>query len=119
MDHGDTLTPALSRRTGRGRKSLAGSATQGRGEDALSLDDFLLERYAAWTMRGGVARRFRIWHEPWAAERVDVSLTDRTLLNAAAPWMRGIEPVLAHHSPGLRDVWIGRPEVRRLRAGER
>jgi hypothetical protein len=76
----------------------------------MSVDDFLLERYAAWTMRDGVARRFRIWHEPWQRQRVNVLLPDRRLLDAAAPWMTGIEPRLAHHSPGVRDVWIGPPE---------
>jgi uncharacterized protein YqjF (DUF2071 family) len=81
-----------------------------REEGERHLDDFLVERYAAWTARRGVARRFRIWHEPWPASRCGVVLADRSLLDHAAPWLRGVEPVLAHRSCGVHDVWIGRPE---------
>jgi uncharacterized protein YqjF (DUF2071 family) len=80
------------------------------GDPAVALDAFLIERYAAWTMRQGVARRFRIWHEPWRACRCGVQVLRRSLLDHAAPWLRGAEPVLAHCSSGVLDVWIGRPQ---------
>ena len=81
------------------------------GKDrADALDAFLVERYAAWTMRRGIARRFRIWHERWPARRCEIRLPHRSLLDHAAPWLDGADPVLAHCSPGVRDVWIGAPQ---------
>jgi uncharacterized protein YqjF (DUF2071 family) len=72
------------------------------GEDA-----FLLERYAAFTERGGVLRRFRIRHEPWQRVEADVRIEACDLLSA------GVEktPCGAQYSAGLRDVQIGRPEL--------
>lgn len=80
------------------------------GTPRRACDGFLLERYAAWTMRDGVARRFRIWHAPWEARRTDVTLPRRSLLDRAAPWLAGAVPALAHRSPGVGDVRIGFPE---------
>jgi uncharacterized protein YqjF (DUF2071 family)/predicted DCC family thiol-disulfide oxidoreductase YuxK len=76
---------------------------------AGSLAEFLLERYVAFTQRGGVQRYFRIWHEPWRQGPVNVEILDDGLLRAAAPWLQRARYVGAHLSAGARDVWIGKP----------
>jgi uncharacterized protein YqjF (DUF2071 family) len=73
------------------------------------LEHFLLERYTAYTRRGGDALRFRVWHEPWRVSRARVALRDTSLLAAAFPWLDRASPPLAHYSPGIHDVWIGPP----------
>jgi uncharacterized protein YqjF (DUF2071 family) len=76
-----------------------------------SLDEFLLERYTAFTFGGPreKALLFRVWHEPWmqrpATIRIDqcslLGLTDASLVHAR---LAG-----GHLSAGVTDVWIGRP----------
>jgi uncharacterized protein len=73
------------------------------------LERFLLERYTAYTRRGGTPLRFRVWHKPWRRVRARVSLRETTLLRAAFPWLADARPLLAHYSPGVHDVWIGPP----------
>ena len=75
------------------------------------LERFLLERYTAFTFAAGTERRFRVWHEPWQCTPVEVSLPDTTLLRHAFPWFTGAALISAHHSPGVRDVWIGPPRT--------
>jgi len=77
--------------------------------DEPSLDAFLVERYTCFTMRRGVARRFRIWHEPWPITPIDIDLSDRSLLHCTGDWSRTARVVSGHFSPGVTDVWIGRP----------
>ncbi|MEX2216466.1 MAG: DUF2071 domain-containing protein [Phycisphaeraceae bacterium] len=77
------------------------------GEDSLA--EFLLERYAAFTERGGVRRRFRIWHEPWPMTPVNVTVDDDSLLAQTGPWLDAAQLVGAHYSPGVSDVWFGKP----------
>ena len=72
-----------------------------KGSDA----EFLLERYAAFTLRGGILRRFRIAHRPWRQARATVSIGRTDLLGLALP-----PPCTAHYSPGVLDVGIGAPE---------
>jgi uncharacterized protein YqjF (DUF2071 family) len=83
--------------------------TRERGGSDRALDDFLLERYTAFTHRNGVTRRFDVDHVPWTHERVDVDLLDSSLLDQTGDWHRDAELVLAHHSPGVRDVAISGP----------
>jgi len=83
-----------------------GDATD--GCDAGSLDEFLLERYTAFTARNGVTRRFRIRHEPWPHARAECSVLDNSLL-AASSWMRRARMIGSHYSPGVRNVEIGGP----------
>ena len=75
-----------------------------------SVDEFLLERYAAFTQRKGVRRRFRIRHQPWPQVCAKVGVTDDSLLRATFPWWLQTRQVGANFSPGVREVWIGRPE---------
>ena len=39
-----------------------------------SLDEFLLERYTAFTQFGKCRRFFRIWHEPWRQVPAEIQI---------------------------------------------
>ncbi len=84
-----------------------------------SLDEFLMERYAAFTKFGPMHRFFRIWHPPWPQARIDVDIEDDSLLRRSGAWFRGARLACAHHSPGFREVWIGRPRWTRPPLRER
>ncbi len=77
--------------------------------DEPSLTSFLLERYTCFTERRGVRRRFRVWHEPWPQVPIDATLHDRSLCDLTGDWALDAHVVSAHYSPGVEDVWIGRP----------
>lgn len=74
-----------------------------------SLDEFLLERYTAFTARRGRRGFFRVWHPTWQARRVELRVEDRSLLVNAWPWFQSAELVMAHHSRGFDEVWMGWP----------
>ena len=74
-----------------------------------SLDEFLLERYTAFTARRGWRGCFRVWHPPWPARRVAAEVGERSLLVGVWPWFQAVELVAAHHSPGFDEVWMGWP----------
>jgi hypothetical protein len=80
---------------------------RGRAEisPAASEAEFLLERYAAFTLRRGVLRKFQIAHEPWRQTTADVTIGRGDLLGLSLP-----PPCAAHYSPGVHDVGIGRPQ---------
>lgn len=82
--------------------------------EAESLTEWLMERYTAFTERKGLRRFFRVWHPPWPAATAVVRIRDDSLLREHWPWFRHATLVGADFSPGLRDVWMGRP--RRLTA---
>src|SRR5437016_5668457 len=56
--------------------------------EADALDQFLLERYTAFTHRDGVTRRFDVDHARWPQERVQAELSDVSLLRATGDWHR-------------------------------
>jgi uncharacterized protein YqjF (DUF2071 family) len=74
-----------------------------------SLDEFLLERYTAFTSHGAKRRFFRIWHPPWRQQRIEVSVTDSRLVTAKWQWFTQARLVSGNYSPGTRNVWMGRP----------
>jgi uncharacterized protein len=76
---------------------------------ANSLDEFLLERYTAFTAHKTKRRFFRIWHHPWAQQEVQVSVSDTRLIEKFWPWFKEATLVGANFSPGAHDVWMGRP----------
>lgn len=76
---------------------------------AGSLEEFLLERYTAFTAHGNARRFFRIWHPPWAQQRMRVSELEMGLIEKVWPWFREARLAGANYSPGARDVWMGRP----------
>lgn len=77
--------------------------------ESRSLDEFLLERYTAFTDRGLRKGFFRIWHEPWKQMPVTVEIQSDSLPASTGAWFKHATLVGAHGSPGLNDVWIGRP----------
>lgn len=77
--------------------------------EAGSLDEFLLERYAAFTKRGFTTRRFRVWHKPWPAVPIHASIEDASLLRLTGSWFDHAHFIGGHYSKGLADVWMSRP----------
>jgi len=74
-----------------------------------SLDEFLLERYTAFTSHKTTRRFFRIWHEPWKQQSIHISVNDTRLLETVWPWFADAKLIGANYSPGAHDVWMGRP----------
>ena len=72
-----------------------------------TLDHFLMERYTAFTER----RLFHVWHAPWKRAEAVVDVRDDALIHATGPWFARAERAGAHWSPGIEDVWMGRPEA--------
>ncbi len=72
-------------------------------------EDFLLERYTAYTCRDGVRRGFQVAHEPWRFHAVDWVRTDTSLLERAFPWFATARYDSAHRTPGVGDVRMSRP----------
>jgi uncharacterized protein len=77
---------------------------------ADTLDSFLLERYAAFTRSGQKSRFFHVWHQPWPQARMEVVVQDEGLLATTGEWIHHARLVGGHYSPGVRDVWMGRPQ---------
>jgi uncharacterized protein YqjF (DUF2071 family) len=76
---------------------------------AGSLAEWLMERYTAFTMRRGTPLLFRVWHPPWPKTPVTARVTDDSLLKKHLPWFRSASFVGADYSPGVFEVWMGRP----------
>lgn len=76
------------------------------------LDEFLLERYTAFTRNGDKERLFRVWHPPWPQVPIDVTMLDENLVASTGPWFHDARRVGAHYSPGFETVWMGRPRRR-------
>ena len=73
-----------------------------------SLDEFMLERYTAFTQRGKRRRLFRIWHPPWPQASATCHLAESSLIASTGAWWKSAQFVSANYSPGV-DVWMGRP----------
>jgi uncharacterized protein YqjF (DUF2071 family) len=78
--------------------------------EAGSREEFLMERYTAFTARGVRRQKFRIWHPPWPQTSIDLKIKDDGLLRHAWPWFRDARMIGANYSPGFQDVWMGRPQ---------
>jgi uncharacterized protein YqjF (DUF2071 family) len=76
---------------------------------AGSLDEWLMERYTAFNAAQGRHRFFRVWHEPWPQVRAESCLEDGSLLTESWPFFRDAKLIGANYSPGVREVWMGRP----------
>lgn len=74
-----------------------------------SSEEFLVERYTAFTKRGHTERLFRVGHAPWPIAPVDVHVTDDRLLRTTGPWLDHARRAGAHYSPGVRGVSISAP----------
>jgi uncharacterized protein YqjF (DUF2071 family) len=76
---------------------------------AGSLDEFLMERYTAFTSHEAKGRFFRIWHAPWLQKKIEISIPHSGLVAAKWPWFANAKLVGGNYSPGARNVWMGRP----------
>ncbi len=74
-----------------------------------SFAEFALERHTCFLGGDGCRRCFRIWHPPWPLAAAEAEIRDDSLLRACAPWWRAARFLGAHVSPGVADVWMGRP----------
>ena len=76
-----------------------------------SVDEFLLERYTAFTRFPiGLKTLFRVWHPTWyQVPVIDLEIENHSILNRFFP--TGISFLGANFSPGCRDVWMGRPRL--------
>jgi uncharacterized protein len=118
----------LEYRHDREADAISGQVTPGRGEGRLayqaktdasdesevcaagSLEEFLMERYTAFTQWRGKRRFFRVWHDPWPQTPMrEVHLHDLTLLAGTGGWARRATCIGANFSDGVRGVWMGRP----------
>lgn len=79
------------------------------GCDRGSLTEWLMERYTAFTSIGSKRRFFRVWHLPWPQVEARVTVSNRSLLERNWLCFREARIVSANFSPGVRDVWMGRP----------
>jgi uncharacterized protein YqjF (DUF2071 family) len=77
---------------------------------AGSQEEFLMERYTAFTERNGVRRFFRIWHPPWPQAPAQIRVLDESLLAANWPWFKSAKLIGGNFSPGVHRVWMGRPQ---------
>ena len=71
--------------------------------------EWLMERYTAFNSAAGHRRFFRVWHEPWPQCPANVHVKNTSLLTNHWPWFKTAMFTGANYSPGLRDVWMGRP----------
>jgi uncharacterized protein YqjF (DUF2071 family) len=76
--------------------------------EAGSLDEFLLERYTAFTQVRQKRRLFRVWHAPWLQSGIDLDITADDLLATTGEWWKTARYLSANYSPGV-EVWMGRP----------
>lgn len=98
----------------RGRTALAYDATVDPAAlfgapRADTLTEWLMERYTAYTVRRGRRLLFRVWHPAWASVPVKASVRDDSLVRKHLPWFAHAKYVGASFSPGVFDVWMGRP----------
>lgn len=77
--------------------------------EAGTCDEFLMERYTAFTKWLGMKRRFRVWHSPWPQCAVRADVTENTLLRLTGDWADRAEFIGANYSPGVVGVWMSRP----------
>jgi len=80
-----------------------------------SLDEFLLERYVAFTQWRALRRMFRVRHDPWPQARVEVTVDDEGLLRERFPWWPETRQIGANFSPGATTVTISRPQFAKTR----
>jgi len=78
-----------------------------------SLAEWLMERYTAFNCAGVWRRFFRVWHPPWPQSPAELTMLDDSLLTSIWPWFKHAQCVGANFSPGVRDVWMGRPHPTR------
>ena len=74
--------------------------------EAGTLDEWLMERYTAFTSMNGNARFFRVWHEPWIQARAEVTIHENSLITTAWPLLSEARLAGANYSPGAFGVCL-------------
>jgi uncharacterized protein YqjF (DUF2071 family) len=74
-----------------------------------TLDEFLMERYIAFTKHGPFRRFFHVSHTPWPQTPLHANILDDSLLHTTGPWFPHAEFISANFSPGVT-VQMGRPQ---------
>src|SRR5262245_44614474 len=87
----------------------AASGNEYRECEAGSLEEWLMERYTAFTAMGNVRRFVRVFHEPWKQIEAKIEVVDDSLLRRNWRLFEEANLVGANFSPGLIDVWMGWP----------
>jgi len=111
-DHAHSLAGAV-RESGRGpcfKYRAPPPRSEFRPCAAGSLDAFLVERYVAFTSCRGRRRFFRVWHPPWPVARIEPEISESALLERSWPLFTWARYIAGHFSPGVWDVWMGRPQ---------
>ena len=93
-----------------GRLRYEGKLAESEFEPCLagSLDEFMLERYTAFTQRRKRRRLFGVWHAPWPQVPVVCNCSETSLIANTGAWWNSAEFLSANYSPGV-EVWMGRP----------
>jgi uncharacterized protein YqjF (DUF2071 family) len=74
-----------------------------------SLEEFLLEKYTAYTHHRGISRFFKILHPHWKITRPTLLKIDDTLIRNSCPWFEHAEILSAQAAEGFRNVAMSPP----------
>lgn len=79
-------------------------------------EEFLLERYTAFTEAGYRRQFFRVWHPAWQFQSLTrVDWSERSLIDRTADGLLAdAKYVGGQLSAGMTDVWMGRPHLARI-----
>lgn len=77
--------------------------------EAGGLEEFLLERYSAFTTFLGLRRRFRVWHPAWRHVAIKAVVLENSLMARTGSWASAATFAGAHYAPGFKDIWMSRP----------
>jgi uncharacterized protein YqjF (DUF2071 family) len=75
--------------------------------EAGSADEFLVERYLAFTHRNGRDAWYPVWHPSWWITPLEAEIECRGLLEKTGDWWRTARYHSAHWSPSAGGVWMG------------
>ena len=80
-------------------------------DEKNSLEKFLLERYVAFASAGRNRKYFRVWHKPWKTRPIEnLQISENTLFDGLnEEWTETADLASAQQSPGVENVWMGRP----------
>ena len=74
-----------------------------------TLEHFLLERYALFSLKNARVRRGQVHHVPYPAQQATLESLDQTLVSAAGlPLANGTPPETVHYAEGV-DVEVFGP----------
>lgn len=101
----------IDKASGKALRYIAEKATALRTCDQGTREEFLLERYTAFTEFHGLKRCFHVWHPPWNFSELDAQVADVSLLDCTGSWAAHASLVAAHCAAGFDRVWMGRPRL--------